>query len=63
MQLHRSNSFCRAAANLLDLQTFGGSILSKGAGKDLSYMNLSNTPHTQVLQAFVFHSLAQALGC
>lgn len=64
IQLHCSYSVCREVANLLDLQTVSSSVLSKGAGKDVCYMNLEKrTPYAQVLQTFVFHSLAQALGC
>lgn len=32
-------------------------------GKDVSYMNLPETPHAQDLRASFFPSLAQALGC
>lgn len=61
-------TLCRNAANLPDLQTFSGSVLLKGLGKDVFYMNLrgkqtNKKAHAQILHAFVFHSPAQALGC
>lgn len=51
-------------SNLLDLHILSGSVLSKGAGKDVSHMNLpAPPPNPQVLQAFLSHSLALALSC
>lgn len=54
MQLHCSYSLCREAANLLGLQIVTGSVLSKGAGKDVSYVNLEKNPMLKFCKLLFF---------